>query len=95
MTEYWEAMSRSHARSYHRCVRQASRNGFASDYRVWGWREMPKENRRLLVEASKLFLKDETGKLAQIRKMINDHQSADPIPTKEFDLIQEIKKVLD
>lgn len=46
----------AHARAYHEAVYEVSADGFAPDYRVWPWDEMPKENQDLLVQASLTFL---------------------------------------
>lgn len=49
-------LAEAHAREYHAAVNEVSADGFAPNYKVWSWDEMPPENRDLLVQASLLFL---------------------------------------
>lgn len=46
----------AHAQAYHEAIYEVSADGFAPDYRVWSWEEMPPENKDLLVQASLSFL---------------------------------------
>ena len=46
----------AHAQAYHEAVCEVSADGFAPNYRVWSWDDMPSENRDLLVQASLTFL---------------------------------------
>jgi hypothetical protein len=49
-------IAEAHARAYHEAVFSVRAEGFAPNYKVWPWDDMPPENKQLLCEASLTFL---------------------------------------